>query len=82
MAADVLVLDGDRKHLEACEHALITLGYQPIVTADLENAHRVLKSQRPALLLIDVLSLAGRGSELALCSSGAFPGCSSRLNGR
>lgn len=64
MVRDVLVVDRDRKDLEACERDLTSLGYHPLVTADLENAHRLLKSEHPALLLTDIRSLAGCGSEL------------------
>lgn len=64
MTGDILVLDRDQKDLAVCERDLISLGYHPIVTADLENAQRMLKSQKLALLLTDILSLAGCESEL------------------
>jgi DNA-binding NtrC family response regulator len=73
MIGDVLVLDRDRKDLEACGHSLISLGYHPIVTTDPENAHRFLKSEHPTLLLTDVLSLAGCGSELLRSAHDVHP---------
>jgi hypothetical protein len=47
------------RSLRACERDLISLGYHPIVTADLEKAYGLLKSQNLALLLTDILLLAG-----------------------
>jgi len=73
MVGDVLVLDRDRKQLEACERDLISLGYHPIVTADLEKAHGLLKSQNLALLLTDIVSLAGCGSELLRSANDVHP---------
>jgi DNA-binding NtrC family response regulator len=73
MVGDVLVLDRDRKELEACERDLLSLGYHPIVTADLEKVYGLLKSQSPALLLTDILSLAERGSELLRSAHDAQP---------
>jgi DNA-binding NtrC family response regulator len=64
MAADVLVLDRDRKDLEACARDLVSLGYHPIVTTNPENAPELLKSEHPALMLTDIISLTGHGSEL------------------
>jgi DNA-binding NtrC family response regulator len=73
MTGGVLVLDRDSKDLETCERDLISLGYHPLVTSDLENAHRALKSQSLALLLIDALSLAGCGSKLLRSAHEAHP---------
>jgi DNA-binding NtrC family response regulator len=73
MATDILVLDPDRNDREACEHALLSLGYHPIVTAHLENALRVLKSQKLALLLTDVHPLAECGGELLRSARDAHP---------
>jgi DNA-binding NtrC family response regulator len=64
MVRSILVLDRDRKDLETCERDLISLGYHPIITPDVEDAERHLNSERPALLLTDILSLAGSGSKL------------------
>lgn len=73
MVRDVLVLDRDRDELEAYKRDLISLGYRPIVTADLENAHLLLKSENPALLLTDILFLAGCGSELLRSAHDVHP---------
>jgi DNA-binding NtrC family response regulator len=62
--ADILVLDRDQKNLETCGRDLTSLGYHPIITSDVENAHRLLNSEHPALLLTDILSLAGYGSKI------------------
>jgi DNA-binding NtrC family response regulator len=64
MVPEVLVLNRDRKELEACGKDLSSLGYHAILTTDLENAHSCLKSEHPALVLAEVLALAEGGSEL------------------
>jgi DNA-binding NtrC family response regulator len=73
MVPSILVLDRDRKDLETCERDLISLGYHPIITFDVEDAQRLLNSERPALLLTDILSLAGCGSKLFHSAHDAHP---------
>jgi two-component system, NtrC family, response regulator AtoC len=65
MAPGILVLGRNQEDLETFQRELTSLGYQPIVTADREKARELLKSERPALLFGDILSLSGTaGSEL------------------
>jgi len=65
MASGILVLGSDQEELETCRRELATLGYRPIVTTDREKARELLESERPALLLSDILWLSGTaGSEL------------------
>jgi DNA-binding NtrC family response regulator len=65
MAPGILVLGPSEEDIETCQRELTSLGYQPIVTVDREKARELLKSERPALLFSDILSLSGTaGSEL------------------
>jgi DNA-binding NtrC family response regulator len=60
----VLVLDQDQNNLEACGRQLSSLGYRPLMADALEDALRLLNSENPALLLVDIVSLAEWGSKL------------------
>ena len=51
----VLALDGDPQALRAVRDALLQAGYAPTVTADPEEALRLVEQERPQLVLLDLL---------------------------
>ena len=51
----VLALDGDPQALRSVRDALLQAGYTPTVTADLEEALRLVEQERPHLVLLDLL---------------------------
>jgi DNA-binding NtrC family response regulator len=73
MARDILVVDRDRNDLENLARGLVALDYHAIATADLDNAHGLLTSARPALLIADILSLAESGSKLLRSAHDVHP---------
>ena len=51
----VLALDGDPQALRYVREALLQSGYAPIVTADPEEALRLVEQERPHLVLLDLM---------------------------
>ena len=59
----ILVVDGDPRALRYARDALAASGYVPVVTGEPAELPRLLKSEAPALVLLD-LALPGGGIEL------------------
>ena len=60
----VLALDGDPQALRYVRDALVNSGYAPIVTADPEEALRLVEQERPHLVLLDLMLPGADGVEL------------------
>ena len=60
----VLALDGDPQGLRYVRDALLNSGYLPIVTADPEDALRLVEQERPHLILLDLMLPGADGVEL------------------
>ena len=57
----ILVLESNPEVLEIWRRELGSLGYRPFVTADREEARRVLQSEHPAFLFCDVVEIFRNG---------------------
>ena len=53
--ARVLAVDDDPNDLRYVRDALAAEGYQPVVTGDQEEAMRLLREERPELVLLDLM---------------------------
>ena len=51
----VLAVDGDQQTLRYVRHALTEAGYTPMVTANPEEVERLIKKEKPQLVLLDVM---------------------------
>ena len=60
----VLVLDDDPRTLRFVRDALSRAGYAPVVTGDPLNLPRLIRTERPALVLLDLMLPDGDGIEL------------------
>ena len=60
----ILVLDQDQNDLETCGRQLRSFGYRSLMADALEDALRLLNSETPVLLLVDIVSLAEWGSKV------------------
>ena len=62
--ARILVVDDDPQTLRHVREALSTAGYEPIVTADPKDAVRLVESDRPQLVLLELVFSDTDGIEL------------------
>ncbi len=62
--ARILVVDDDPTVLRYVRDALSRAGYAPVVTTDPDEALRILESERPRLVLLDLMLPGGDGIEL------------------
>ncbi len=60
----VLALDADLQGLRYVREALLQSGYSPIVTADPEEAVRLVEQERPHLVLLDIMPPGSDGVAL------------------
>ena len=51
----ILVVDDDPQMLRVIRNALLKAGYDPVVTADPEEALRIMRDERPGLALLDMM---------------------------
>ncbi len=61
---NILVVDDDPQTLRYARDALAAAGYNPIVTADPQDAPRLVKTKKPALVLLDLILPGTDGIEL------------------
>ena len=59
-----LVVDDDPQTLRYVRDVLVKAGYKPIVTADPDDAHRLMEVKRPHLVLLDLMLSGTDGIEL------------------
>ena len=62
--SNILVVDDDPQTLRYARDALAAAGYNPIVTADPQEAPRLVKTKKPALVLMDLILPGTDGIEL------------------
>ena len=62
--ARILVVDDDPDTLRLVRHALAEAGYAPLVTGDHEQLAHILATERPALVLLDLVLPGTDGIEL------------------
>ena len=60
----VLVVDDDPQMLRLIRNALLEAGYDPVVTADPEEALRLMRDRRPSLALLDMMLPGSDGIQL------------------
>ena len=60
----ILVVDDDPRTLRYVRDALSTAGYSPLVTSDPQDLSRLIKAERPHLILLDLLLPETDGIEL------------------
>ncbi len=60
----ILVVDDDPRALRFVRGALARAGYAPIVTGEPEDIQRIIRTQRPALVLLDLVLPGRDGIEL------------------
>ena len=49
------MVDDDPQMLRVIRNALLKAGYDPVVTADPEEALRIMRDERPGLALLDMM---------------------------
>ena len=62
--ARILVLDDDPHTLRHARDALMAAGYAPLVTADPDDLSRLLRTEKPELVLLDLMLPGADGIEL------------------
>ena len=60
----ILVVDDDPQMLRLIRNALLAAGYDPVVTADPEEALRLMQDKRPSLALLDMMLPGSDGIHL------------------
>ena len=60
----ILVVDDDPQTLRNARDALATAGYHPLVTGDQREISRIIKTEKPRLVLLDLLLPGSDGIEL------------------
>ena len=62
--SNILVVDNDPQALRYARDALTAAGYAPVVTADPRDVPRLVKTKKPALVLLDLILPGTDGIEL------------------
>ena len=60
----ILVVDDDPQILRVVRNALLETGYDPVVTADPDEALRLMRDERPSLALLDMMLPGSNGIDL------------------
>ena len=60
------VIGGDPNDVRYVRHALARAGYDPVATGEPEEALRLVREERPVLVLLDLMLPDADGTELML----------------